>query len=117
MEPEPRFKTLARQDPSQVAAREEYSSPERSQLRLHMNSLSYTGPTTVDGGNLQFRNTADLKGFSSNALNIEGGGSLVIQSSVGGANRTVLNNKTWTFDNGGGTLSFNGGNNLFQAGG
>ena len=50
-------------------------------------------------------------------LNIEGGGALAIQSSVGGNNRTVLNNKTWNFDNGGGTLTFNGGNHLFQGGG
>ena len=42
---------------------------------------------------------------------------LAIQSSVGGNNRTVLNNKTWNFDNGGGTLTFNGGNHLFQGGG
>ena len=47
-------------------------------------------------------------------LTIEGGGALAIQSSVGGNNRTSLNNKTWNFDNGGGTLTFNGGNHLFQ---
>ena len=42
---------------------------------------------------------------------------MAIQSSVGGPNRTSLNNKTWNFDNGGGTLTFNGGNHLFQGGG
>ena len=35
---------------------------------------------------------------------------------MGGTNRTVLNNKTWNFDNGGGTLTFNDGNHLFQGG-
>ena len=42
---------------------------------------------------------------------------MAIQSSIGGNNRTTLNGKTWTFDNGGGTLTFNGGNHLFQGGG
>ena len=88
------------------------------QLRMVFgNNITYSGPVTVDGGSLQFRNTADLKGFTPNNLNIEGDGALAIQSSVGGNNRTVLNNKTWNFDNGGGTLTFNGGNHLFQGGG
>ena len=88
------------------------------QLRMVFgNNITYSGPVTVDGGSIQFRNTADLKGFTPNDLNIEGGGALAIQSSVGGNNRTSLNNKTWNFDNGGGTLTFNGGNHLFQGGG
>jgi len=85
------------------------------QLRMVFgNNINYSGPVTVDGGSIQFRNTADLKGFTPNNLNIEGGGALAIQSSVGGNNRTSLNNKTWNFDNGGGTLTFNNGNHLFQ---
>ena len=89
------------------------------QLRMLFDStnITFSGPVTVDGGSLQFRNTADLKGFTPNNLNVEGGGALAIQSSVGGSNRTSLNNKTWNFDNGGGTLTFNGGNHLFQGGG
>jgi len=87
------------------------------QLRMVFgNNITYSGPVTVDGGSIQFRNTADLKGFTPNNLNIEGDGALAIQSAVGGNNRTVLNNKTWNFDNGGGTLTFNGGNHLFQGG-
>ncbi len=77
----------------------------------------YTGPTTVNGGNLQFANTADLKGLSCSQFYINEGGYLEFESSVGGANRTVLNNKTMTFgSDGGGTIHFNGGNHLFQSG-
>ena len=88
------------------------------QLRIHFNASQFSGPVIVDGGSLQFRNTTgDTAGFTSNNLNIEGGGTMAIQSSIGGNNRTTLNGKTWTFDNGGGTLTFNGGNHLFQGGG
>jgi fibronectin-binding autotransporter adhesin len=81
------------------------------------NTTSYTGPTTINGGNLQFANTADLKGLSCSQFYINDGGYLEFESSVGGNNRTVLNNKTMTFgSNGGGTIHFNGGNHLFQTG-
>jgi len=50
-------------------------------------------------------------------FNINNGSTLEFQSSVGGSNRTVLNNKTFTFGaSGGGTINFNGGNNLMQNG-
>ena len=46
------------------------------QLRIHFNASQFSGPVTVDGGSLQFRNTTgDTAGFTSNNLNIEGGGS------------------------------------------
>jgi len=83
-------------------------------LDILMKSGTYSGPTTVNGGTLRFTNEADLRnvGTSDFAIN---GGVLEFQSSVGGANRTVLNNKVFTFGPaGGGTLNFNGGNHLFQ---
>ncbi len=76
------------------------------------------GQPTVSAGTLQFRNTADLAGMSPRQFFINGTGTLEFQSSVGGANRPVLNNKTFTFDSvGGGTINFNNGNHLFQGGG
>jgi fibronectin-binding autotransporter adhesin len=78
-------------------------------------TTTYTGPTTVDGGNLQFANTVDLKGLSCAQFYINDGGTLEFESSIGGNNRTVLNSKTFTFgSSGGGTLNFNNGNHLFQ---
>lgn len=78
---------------------------------------SYTGTTTIDGGTLRFTNVADLAGVSTTNFLINNGSTLEFQSSIGGNNRTVLNNKNFTFDaNGGGTINFNGGNHLFQGG-
>lgn len=78
---------------------------------------SYTGTTTISGGTLRFTNVSDLAGVSTAAFLINNGSTLEFQSSVGGANRTVLNNKTLTFDSsGGGTINFNNGNHLFQGG-
>lgn len=79
---------------------------------------SYSGTTTINEGMLRFTNVADLTGVSTAAFLINNGSTLEFQSSVGGANRTVLNNKTFTFGTaGGGTINFNGGNHLFQGGG
>lgn len=78
---------------------------------------SYSGTTTINDGMLRFTNVADLNGVSTSAFLINNGSTLEFQSSVGGANRTVLNNKTFTFGTAsGGTINFNGGNHLFQGG-
>ena len=78
---------------------------------------SYSGTTTIHGGTLRLTNVADLASVTTDTFLINNGSSLEIASSVGGANRTVLNNKTFTFDsNGGGTIEFVSGNHLFQGG-
>lgn len=78
---------------------------------------SYSGTTTIHGGTLRLTNVADLATVTTDTFLINNGSRLEIASSVGGANRTVLNNKTFTFDsNGGGTIEFVSGNHLFQGG-
>lgn len=80
-------------------------------------TATYNGPTTINGGTLRFTNDADLSSIPSSEFFINDGAALEFQSSVGGPNRTSLNNKVFTFGNsGGGTLNFNGGNHLFQGG-
>jgi autotransporter-associated beta strand protein len=86
-------------------------------LDLKMGTPQYGGTTTINGGTLRFTNVADLGAVSTMVFNINNGSTLEFQSSVGGSNRTVLNNKTFTFGaSGGGTINFNGGNNLTQNG-
>lgn len=78
---------------------------------------SYSGDTNVNAGTLRVANVSDLAGTSSSNYFINNGSTLEFESSIGGNNRTVLNNKTFTFDsNGGGTINFDGGNHLFQGG-
>lgn len=79
---------------------------------------TYSGATTVEGGKLRFENYADLATpIGSSSVQINNGSTLEINSTVGGINRTVLNNKTWTFGStGGGTINFDNGNHLFQGG-
>lgn len=80
-------------------------------------TATYNGPTTINGGTLRFTIDADLSSIPSSEFFINDGAALEFQSSVGGPNRTSLNNKVFTFGNsGGGTLNFNGGNHLFQGG-
>jgi len=86
-------------------------------LDLLMGTPQYSGTTTVNGGTLRFTNVADLAAVNTTAFNINNGATLEFQSSVGGSNRTVLNNKTFTFGGtGGGTINFNNGNHLMQTG-
>ena len=86
-------------------------------LDIKMGTPQYGGTTTINGGTLRFTNVADLGAVSTTVFNINNGSTLEFQSSVGGSNRTVLNNKTFTFGaSGGGTINFNGGNNLMQNG-
>ena len=86
-------------------------------LNLKMGTPQYSGTTTIDGGTLRFTNVADLAAVNTTAFNINNGATLEFQSSVGGNNRTVINNKTFTFGvSGGGTIHFNGGNHLMQSG-
>jgi autotransporter-associated beta strand protein len=86
-------------------------------LNLKMGTPQYSGTTTIDGGTLRFTNVADLATVNTTAFNINNGATLEFQSSVGGNNRTVINNKTFTFGvSGGGTIHFNGGNHLMQSG-
>ena len=86
-------------------------------LDIKMGTPQYGGTTTINGGTLRFTNVADLGAVSTMVFNINNGSTLEFQSSVGGSNRTVLNNKTFTFGaSGGGTINFNGGNNLMQNG-
>lgn len=87
-------------------------------LRVTADWSTYSGDTTVNDGTFQVRNTADLVGFSSANFGINNGSTLDFQSTVGGSNRMVLNNKVFTFDsNGGGTVNLNNGNFLFQGSG
>ena len=87
-------------------------------LRITGGAPNYSGDATVNGGTLQIRNTGDLQGASSPNFAINNGATLDFQSSIGGNNRMVLNNKVFTFDsNGGGTVNLNQGNFLFQGGG
>ena len=86
-------------------------------LDIKMGVPQYGGTTTINGGTLRFTNVADVAAVSTMVFNINNGSTLEFQSSVGGNNRTVLNNKTFTFGaSGGGTIRFNGGNHLMQTG-
>lgn len=83
-------------------------------LSVYMNTGMYSGPTTVEAGTLQFVNQADLRGIPGSPYTINGG-TLEIQSSVGGPNRTNCTGRSFTFGAaGGGTINFNNGNHLFQ---
>jgi autotransporter-associated beta strand protein len=90
-----------------------------STLSIPMAS-TYTGATTVNGGTLRIENLttnggADLKNTPGSDFNINNGSTLVIHTNVGGNNRIISNNDTFTFDsNGGGTLEWSGGNVLMQ---
>ena len=81
-----------------------------------LSTSNFTGPTTVSGGTLRISNTADLDSVQTSGFSINGTGTLEIESSVGGPNRTNYTAKTFTFDStGGGAVNFNNGNHLFQS--
>jgi autotransporter-associated beta strand protein len=81
---------------------------------------TYTGTTTVNGGTLRIENLlanggGDLKNTPGSVFNINNGTALVIHTDVGGNNRSISNDDTFTFDsNGGGTLEWSNGNVLMQ---
>lgn len=85
-------------------------------LNVSLYSNTYSGTTTINGGTLRLVNTSDLVGSSSSNFDINNGSTLIVNSNVGGNNRTTFNNwKTFTFDsNGGGTILYDKGNHLWQ---
>ena len=86
-------------------------------LDIKMGTPQYGGTTTINGGTLRFTNVFDLGSVSTMVFNINNGSTLEFKSEVGGVNRTVLNNKTFTFGvSGGGTINFNVGSHLMQGG-
>ncbi|BCX49623.1 hypothetical protein HAHE_35310 [Haloferula helveola] len=86
---------------------------------LVMSYVTHGGSTTVNSGVMRFENDTDLGAVDSNSFFINNGSTLEFFSDDGGgANRTVTNNKTFTFDsNGGGTVDFQKGNHLLQGNG